>query len=370
MVDLDSISIEAIELRLNSRLKQHFIRASQGSGGRVPSSTWLALIKIILQERPNLTSEINRLFSLLQYSDIQLQGKIAELWLQERDAFGVSMDIFSGKNELRKSILSEWVPVQESVEDVNRENLSAELNAPSRGSLSFIRGLSKLRFREEDALQQDLFNWPGMSSLHEFGATKFTQGERRLDVIYANRNPLEKTLGVDLIYYKEAYGLFVLVQYKIMRKEGSDFIYRPDDQLFEELKRMDDFCNTQPFSGLVQKHEDYRLSDDGFLVKLVPDRGLTPATGDLIKGMYLPREYMNFLISEKGPKGERKGSAITFNTAKRYMTNSQFIENVNSGWIGTRGATSETIRNLIQEYYETGRAVLVAREVTTKKQTN
>ncbi len=58
----------------------------------------------------------------------------------------------------------------------------------------------------------------------------------------ANRTPVEHTLGVDVVYFNEARGSFVLVQYKKMREEGSDgrkaLSYRPDDSLDDELERM------------------------------------------------------------------------------------------------------------------------------------
>jgi hypothetical protein len=44
------------------------------------------------------------------------------------------------------------------------------------------------------------------------------------------------------------------------------------------------------------------------------------------------------------------------------MTNSQFTAFVNEGWIGTRGVQSVEIQAMVKRFYETGRAVVVARE--------
>lgn len=201
-----------------------------------------------------------------------------------------------------------------------------------------------------------------MTPKHEAGVSTFEQGGRRLQVNYANRNDLEHTLGVDLIYYNEPYELFVLVQYKIMREEGNRVLYRPDAQLTEELARMDTFYSSTRSTTAIQSHKEYRLSDDGFLVKFVPNKGLRPATGELIKGMYVPREYMHFLLGASGPKGPQGGVQITFEGAPRYLTNSQFAASVHAGWIGSRGVQSQTFRDMIKSFYETGRAVLVAHE--------
>src|SRR5262249_4426109 len=63
----------------------------------------------------------------------------------------------------------------------------------------------------------------------------------RLPVIMANRLPLEKQTGADLIYYNEAYQSFVMVQYKMMERgsSGPEFRWQPNDQLADEVKRMD-----------------------------------------------------------------------------------------------------------------------------------
>lgn len=108
LVSLDSISVESLESRLNERIRHHFIKTARGIGGLVPEKTWVALIDAIRKERPQLSGDIDRLASLAHYSAYRLSGQIAEIFLQERDALGVALDIFSGSNKLRKNVLSEW----------------------------------------------------------------------------------------------------------------------------------------------------------------------------------------------------------------------------------------------------------------------
>ena len=74
----------------------------------------------------------------------------------------------------------------------------------------------------------------------------------------------------------------------------------------------------------IRSHEDYRINDDGFLLKFVPASDLQPVSRELIKGMYVPREYMHFLLGPNGPKGPRGGPRITFDDVPRYLTNSEF----------------------------------------------
>ena len=225
--------------------------------------------------------------------------------------------------------------------------------------------MSSRHLSEEAAIQHDFFNWPGMSTKHTAGQSVFKRGQRRLEVTYANRNPLETTFGVDLIYYNCVFRSFVFVQYKLMRMENGQALYRPDSQLEVELKRMDSCYKSLHTGDRIRSHEDYRFCDDGFLLKFIPAGDLQPVSRELIKGMYVPREYMHFLLGPNGPKGPRGGPKITFDDVPRYLTNSEFSTNVGRGWIGTRAVRREDVQDMVQRSYETRRAVMVASENTT-----
>lgn len=362
-VDLDRLPISAIQDRIEPRLVQYFIRSSTGAGGTVPPSTWSAIIDAMLKERPSIEREVHRLEGLVKYSGVKIQGGVSELLVQEREALGISLDIFSGGAALRKKVLGEWAPDEASIEVHDEESYTAQMAAPSESTRSFIEGVSQRYFQEESTIQHDLFSWDGAPDAHVSGVSTFNQGRRRLEVIYANRNALEKTLGVDLIYYNQAFNSFVLVQYKLMSEESDgQFIYRPDGQLAKELERMDEFCGGFPDNEKLTNDQDYRLSDDPFLLKLVPNKGLAPSSGELIKGMYLPRRYVHFLLGPHGPTGPLGGQIVSFENARRYLSNTEFSQNINAGRIGSWGKKTGVIKDLIRSYYETGRAVVVARE--------
>ncbi len=358
VIDLEALPIDEIAKGLDTDVERYFIKSSQGSGGPVPDETWTKIIEIVKKLRPSLSDKIDRLISLASYSGYRLSGDHADLILQEKEAVGTSLDIFTGSNQLREKVLSSWVPSEGQVVDEDSKSLTGTLRSISSDKSGFITGLSKQYFCEEDALQHDLFNWDGLSPEHRTGISTFTHGKKRLDLVYANRNALEKTLGVDLIYYKQPLGLFVLVQYKLMRDEGKQMVYRPNDQLREELDRMNRFCDEYAAQASLGSHEDFRLNSDGFFLKLVPNRGLSPASGELIKGMYLPREYANFLFVS----GPQRAKAVHFKEPFRYLTNTEFIQAVNGGWIGTRGIGTNIIRSVVTQFLESGKAVLLANE--------
>lgn len=361
---LDSVPIQRIEKELNTSIRNHFIRSSQGSGSKVPPKTWQSVISIIKKLRPNQVSEIDRLLSIKEISRFTLRGLAADIILQEREALGIALDIFDISHQLRKEVLGAWSPNLKDVTDLSEKNFKGVLQSLPQGRASFLSGIPIRYIQEESAIQHDLINWGGMPDFHETGHSIFMKGDRTLDVFYANWNALEKTTGVDLIYFNEFYNSFVLVQYKLMKDNanGNSFLYRPDKQLEKQLQLMDNFARIYYQENDILCHEEYRLCDDGFMLKFVPNKGLQPATSELIRGMYVTRKYMRFLISDNGPKGKRGGKVIDFENCPRYLTNSEFSNFVNKGWIGTRGIQSEALKNLIRQYYETGNAVLIAKK--------
>ncbi len=364
LVSLDSLRIDDVEKILDNKVRSHFIKSSQGKGGKVPRKTWENTISAIKKLRPNLVNEIDRLLAIKDISNFTLRGSAAEILLQEREAIGAALDIFEGSNKLRKAVLGGWAPNIDDVGDKSSYSMEASLEKLPVGRASFLSGIPARYIQEETAIQHDLFNWEGISPIHELGVSHFTKGDRSLDVIYANRNALEKTTGVDLIYYNHKYNSFVLVQYKLMQDENDMAIYRPDRQFEEELKRMDEFAIKYNTIKSVSSHEEYRLCNDGFMFKLVPNFGVKPASHELIKGMYVTREYMHFLLSTNGPKGKHGGRLISFGNSPRYLTNSEFSSFVHNGWVGTNGVQSKVLIDLLKTYYETGRAVILAKEYT------
>lgn len=368
LVDLRSISLHEVEELLSSNTKLHFMKSSTGRGGRLPEKTWFETIKALKELRPGLVDEIERLISITAVSKYRLKGESAELLLQEREALGAALDIFSGNNELRKDVLKSWAPKLDNVDNYDDEAMEANLNLPQDSSVSFLSGIPERYIQEESAIQHDLFNWENeKAALHRMGVSRFEQGSRVLEVVYANKNPLEHTLGVDLIYYNKSFHSFVLVQYKLM-KEKSDvegFYYRPDEQLDKEVARIEDFQDKVKINLDISSHEGFRLNHDGFLYKLVPNKGLQAATEKLIAGMYITHGYMKFLLGGSGPKGERGGRLITFKNSPRYLTNTEFSGMVNRGWIGTSSVQSNSLAQLISDFLKTGRAVMVAVEEDT-----
>ena len=91
----------------------------------------------------------------------------------------------------------------------------------------------------------------GVARRDVIGSVVLTDGNEYLTILNCNRQPLEQTLGVDLVYYSHRFDSFVLVQYKRMSegKRGAEYRPRNDPSHEKELKRMirtEKFLKEQP----------------------------------------------------------------------------------------------------------------------------
>jgi hypothetical protein len=93
----------------------------------------------------------------------------------------------------------------------------------------------------------NLPGWPDGDAI-DWTIRRHGKGGRELRICYANARALERQTGVDLIYYNEFHGSFVLVQYKKFNSKGRELTYWPDsDKNFaSELSRMLPLPKTHP----------------------------------------------------------------------------------------------------------------------------
>ena len=114
IISLNGIEVSAIARAVSQKLRQYFINISVGTGGVIPHATWAEVIAAVKAERPSLTAKIDHLLALQHYSGTRWTGRVATLFSEERDALGVSLDIFSRTSKLRGQVLSSWVPPEEA----------------------------------------------------------------------------------------------------------------------------------------------------------------------------------------------------------------------------------------------------------------
>jgi len=185
----------------------------------------------------------------------------------------------------------------------------------------------------------------------------FQKRDQRLEVFTANRRALEKVLGVDLIYLNERRQNIVMLQYKMLDADredsDTDWIYRPDAQLDDEISRMKKFAGVSAPAA-----DEYRLNPAVFYLKFVK-RNAALASG----GIILPLDHFEMMSGEPAFKGPRGGLRVSYNSlGGRYMRNAAFLELVRSGYIGAHAALTDHLKTLIEEILSDNHAVIAAIE--------
>jgi hypothetical protein len=256
----------------------------------------------------------------------------------ERDAVGLALEMAGLEGE-RQAALSAW----DGTEDE-----------------PFIAGVPTFTALEDRAIEHDaqVFGDWELIKRSAVGMARFESRGRRVTVINVNRAGIEKAIGVDLIYYTQKYDAYVLVQYK-RRDNDSDerWVYRPDSQFDGQLERMRGLVEDDSEPSLPHQYRlDERCCFLKFCVPTLP-QAFTPG---LIKGAYLPLAYWDCLAGSGVLRGTRGGRVITGKTADRYLNNSQFIDLVQSSWVGSRGATSEQIGQIVRAGVESNESLILA----------
>lgn len=343
------ISISAIENLLGAQLRSHLVRATSGAGGRVPAETWIGLKNAVHQLDVGSFAALERLKALRDQSHEKITLAGFEVVAEQRDAVGIALDAFDATGGLRRETLKGWA-------------------APQTQTLaSFLDGLAGIRTIEDHLIARDAAVFPGTQAVrHTVLGAVFGAGGQKLEVFNVNRTPIEKSLGVDLLYWNEYFDAWTLVQYKMMERGPSsdrgEPAYRPDDAFDEALQKMDSFRKKSPDEWTSpRKSTEYRLCGDGFYFKLCSRVQLEVLSEALLPGMYLPRQFVVAALEESSVQGPRGGRLITFENTGRHINNTIFASLLRDGWIGTRGVSSFAIAKIMHESLAAHKAVVIAR---------
>lgn len=332
IVDIEpipSLPLAEVRAQLPPKVQEYF------RTGLLPEGTGVATVAALRALLPEYAPLINRLNA--PYRRSRPFGRRGLLLDEQRDATGLVLDI-SG---VRRDVLRDWRP---------------DPQAPS-----FLAGVEQQRYvSEETLIDHDVARFPGLAEQAGGHVDWRVFGNRNTTVFVMNANmePLERSTGVDLVYYNETHRSFVLVQYKRMRRESADggestLAYRPDKQMVDELARMrevDQVFGTSTDGG-------FRLSSKPCWVKLCNPSAASEDPRALIKGLYLAREHFEEVVTTavKGPRG---GVRIGYANAGRHVNNTLFTELVRDAWIGTRGTGTDELAQLIAEILASRKAVV------------
>lgn len=231
--------------------------------------------------------------------------------------------------------------------------------------------IATVRVLEDTAIEHDARWMPGwrLADSDLTGRATFKRQHEELEVFTANKRPLEKLFGVDLIYLNKARGALVMVQYKMLEPEGrtrphhvidkliehnemndQEWVVRINDQFKEELSRM------HKFDGDLSPDGPYRLNSGAFFFKLVRRNAAVKSAGIL-----LSLGHLDQLMNEGNLIGPAGGLRISYRSLDgHYLRSDGFVELVRSGYVGTRGATTDHMQCLIEASLRGGNAVVAA----------
>ena len=347
---LDEIRCQSLRKLLPPKFADRFTPPTTEGVWRPTPKLWEAILDAIGRQGELVASGIHDRLALVELSKQRPHRTEHGLDICERDAIAIATEAWGGRSA-RQRLLREANPT------------SSDKRAP------FLSKIGGYRTREDLLIHHDQITFPGMSleSKDIIGAVVLSKpsGRDKLTVIECNRQPLEESLGVDLIYYNHHYDSFVLVQYKrLSMRGGSQPEYRPsnDGSHDGEISRMENaqhhFGTPDPRSGTTV--DAYRLSPDAFYIKLCKsDLRPTLDTG-LVSGMYFPLKLWKSYLDSEYTRGERGATVFTWNRCPKYLSNTGFTDLLRDGWIGTSGAQSELLQQIIESVLENGRMAIVA----------
>ena len=225
-----------------------------------------------------------------------------------------------------------------------------------RGSSSSL-GLIGAHLYEDNVVHSDASQLPGFDAIagDVTGRAVFQKRDERLVIYTANKLPLEKMLGVDLIYINETRGNIVMLQYKMLEENkhqsgNQDWLFRPDQQLRDEIARM----RLPAFEGSLG---DYRLSRNPFFFKFVKRK----IVDDSHQSFLVSLDHLNQILVAPESKGPKDGLRLSYNAlGGTYLRENDMLGLIRSGYIGTHRAETAALANIIEEAAKGNKAVVIA----------
>jgi hypothetical protein len=314
------------------------------NGGKLPpkasAEAWAAVLKL----SADLRLELLKLAGFVD-SPPGLSETAEAILQQDRDATLTALEIFDPGERSHRTRLR-----------------ASDHPDPEAPFLARVGGMHQLEDQVIGVDARNFLDWIGTETTHAAAMT-FRSGPRSLTIVNANKAGLEKSTGADLIYFNSRASSFVFVQYKMFEKSTKEWLYYPDSQFSKELGRLQDIeMIAAGESEDSDNHYSYRLGPPVTYFKFCRrDAGFEYLDVNLMKGYYVPAEYVDALMSSMaGPKGAKRIVAAGLN--HRSLNSATFSRLVATGYIGTRGSTSVELNRMVAESLETGHSVIAAIE--------
>lgn len=320
-VSLGHLSLERLGAELPRRFASKVPPSATGIWRPAPAF-WEQLLVALGRLAPETREDVPRLRKLITTSSVPLRRTEGGLNVFGRDAVATALQTWGGE-AYRKKILRR---VQPAANDL----------AP------FLSRLGSSTMREDPQINHDQAAFPGMevARRYQVGAIELANEGEQLTILNCNRQPLERTLGVDLIYYNHRFDSFVLVQYKRMTEQRDGTVaYRPsaDSSHQHELDRMNATSRLIAAvpKGRRKKLDACRLTTRPFFFKLCESKAKSALDVGMVPGMYIPLDVWRRLLKSPEVRGKRGGVAVGWHNCRRKFANSEFTSLLRNGWIGS-----------------------------------
>ncbi len=233
----------------------------------IPHGAFEELVNALSRSNQALPAQIEELQALARVSANEVSDTLS-LVLEQRDAVALGLEIagIDSRTALPRAVTArDPAPFLQGLEGA------------TTSEASIVRTHDATIFGDwipEDSGRFDVWRY-----------TDPVDSARKVTVLYTDKERLEQVTGTDLIYFRENDPGYVLVQYKRMKREPTQDVYRPDKQLDDEIARM-------KAMGVVQSAPaslgEWRLSAEPFYIKLVDPSVTRPSGNRLAQGMYFP----------------------------------------------------------------------------------
>lgn len=280
---------------LRDRVDHHVLRALDGAVAGdplTPARLTRRSAEKLVQGIREADADADRLLSSLAQDAIAVAGLDGMRLREERDAVELSLELANVSMEPYMSRLRTAVGPGEA--------FGASLDP------YFVLDC------EDDLIAEDLRRFDESATIQRIAgsASVVTDDDLRLTIINVNRRPLEKVHGVDLVYYDHLTDQATVVQYKRLERvevknagrTSSDRIFRRTFELVRQLELME-VDQRLPPSSLA----DWRLSPSPAFFKFVRGEDFDPDGAAVLRGMYVPADYLRVGIEEgafdTGPQG-------------------------------------------------------------------
>ena len=262
--------------------------------------------------------------------------------------------------QLRRTPSVQWAQedaIQSAMAAFGLRNSDTPDQVALKQGMSSGLGLLGAYLYEDNVVHADASRLPGFDAIAPdvTGRAVFEKAGERLVIYTANKLPLEKMLGVDLIYINETRGNVVMVQYKMLKEDkrgklGTDWLFRPDKQLRDEIARM----RLPVCAGSLG---DYRLSRNPFFFKFVKRK----VVDDSHQSFLVSLDHLNQILAAPKTRGPKGGVRVSYEALDgTYLREADMLGLIRSGYVGTHRAETEALATIIAEAAKGNRAVVLA----------